>query len=250
MIGLIRTDKFGQSVEIPVLKWRINMRFMRVGTTLLFLAPLSGVAGGSHAPTVLEDRVVFASGKELRIERHRIMHSDPLEALRAREPVAISQRVYLVGEWQRLILVETQKLYEDEIKVLTIFDYGGERRGEPRRFMGDALVLQKVGRILLAQRSAHHAVRESYILNSDGELMSTVAQPSNVLSFEVTPDQRLIGILSQNLIDGRPVIKVSVVQIETGRFVRELRSDAEGVVEFFYGGNQYTIRIPEPQPPG
>jgi hypothetical protein len=222
---------------------------LAIGVGLCCLAFLSDATEKMRTPVLQGDRVVFSNGKELRLERYRVVHRDPLAALKAREPVSISQQAVLINEWQRLLVIEVQKLYEDELKKLSIYDYAGKRYSEPHKFFGEALVLEKVGRIFLAQQSAHHVVRTSYILSPDGKLLYEVNQSPNVFRFEVTPDQQLVWILSNQMADGKPFVRASVIDIN-GVLVGEFDSYSEKEERVSYGGKRYTIKIPSPQPPG
>lgn len=231
-------------------RWR-NRPKGRIVTAVVLcsIALLSDAAQEMREPAMLDDRIVFSDGHELRVDRYRGVNQDPLEALKKREPVSISQQAILVKEWRRLLIVETQHLFEDETRKLSIYDYSGKLCGEPRLFFGEALVLQKVARIVLAQKSSHHTVRASYILSPDGIVLSTINQPPDVFQIEVTPDQQLVWMLSSHMTNGKPFVKASVINIE-GMVVGEFDSYSEKKIEVNYGGNLYTIQIPVPQSPG
>lgn len=211
---------------------------------------ITAQAGDSGTdPMIQSNRVVFSNGKELSFENYRVVHKNPLEAQKKKEPVIVRQKPVLVKEWRRLLLIETQELYEDELKMISIYDYAGSLRGNSQLFFGKVLVLENAGRILLAQQSAHHSVRTSTILDTNGETLFEISLPPNVFRYEVTIDKKLVWILSSHLSKGRPYVKAMLVNLE-GKTVGELDTFDEKEIGFNYGEKLYTIRVPAPQPPG
>lgn len=202
-----------------------------------------------QVPEIREKEIVFLDGKVLRYEVQKRAYATPEEALARGEPVALSETPRLIQSWKRLALVRIARLYEGETREVTLYNYHGNLLGPPRKIVGDVFFLEKTGRILLAQRSAHYLVRESYLLDMNGGLVRTIPQPENVSAFGVSDDEQIIWITSERIENSRPVGQLSVLDLN-GEPLSQFSFTQEGVIEIDHEGKHYRITVNAPQVPG
>lgn len=218
-------------------------------TVLAIACSCNAFPVAAAAPTIKSDVIVFANGRQLPYEQRRVLHEDPNDALKAGEPVSIEQRPVLVDSWKRLILVTTENLFEDGMTELVVYDYEGNPLGKRWRFVGEAIVLERVGKVLLAQQSSHQFIGESILIGKDGELVARLPQPRDVFRISVSDDQEIIWILSSTYSNDLPATQVDAFA-NNGEKVRSMLAMHEGEVTMEYKGREYRLAVKEPDFPG
>ncbi len=218
------------------------------GLLLCFVLCLS-VEAKLTEPLLSENRVVFSNGKELRLETSHAKRSNSSEVLQGQQSISVDQRAILVRNWHRVLVVGTRKKYEGELKEISVYDYEGKLLSAPLVFEGEVIVLEKAKRIFLAQKSFHRLIQHSMLLNVDGKELQKISQSTNLIKFEVSPDERLVWILSSHLRNGRPFVVATAIDLE-GKVIGEIDAYREEEKELIYDGRRYTIKLPQPQVPG
>jgi len=161
----------------------------------------------------------------------------------------VEERPIIVSRWKRLLMVKTTRLREGETKEISVFDYAGNLLAPPRSIVGEIVILEGKRRLFVAQRSAHHLVSESLILDTDGHLVRRILQPESVVAFGHSDDQELLWIVSNAVKADKPVGRVDVFNVNGDR-VEIIEFISAGTVKVKFGGRTYEISVRAPSMPG
>lgn len=214
---------------------------------LLFFS--SAYAGSGEVPQIKGGEIIFVNGKTLRYQPHKILFSDPEEAVRNAKPVSISEEPKLIRRWNRLVLVRTLNYYEGSQKEILVYDYDGNSLGSPQQIEGEVFFLEASNRVFLGGQSAHYFVNKSLLLDQNGNLVREISQPKNVFDFGFSQDGAIIWIFSAYIKDGIPVGQAKIFGSD-GDEIKNVDFHKAGEIEVVYRGKTYRISTPQPDFPG
>ena len=201
----------------------------------------------AREPKIDEQKILFVTGNILSYGSQDILIDTP-----TRHTQRTTEKPVLVRQWKRLLLTQNTSLFEGNSGKVTVYDYSGNIMSTPTAYAGELqmLLLYKEKRIFLGQTSAHSIIGESYLLNSNGVLIKTIAQKPDTFQFKKSKDERLIWILSQMIKDRKPVTHVKTIDSRDGNTVQELDSFKPETININYKGKSYSITLDNPQLPG
>jgi hypothetical protein len=224
---------------------------------------LSLFAGGADVtPTIDKDKIIFLGGKTLPYHSHVVLFSRPEEALKSQSPVSLTEQPVVLGSWQRVVLIRVSNYFEGSTKEIRVYNYKGDLvhpattvSANSSRPLSDLFFLKATRRIFVGQRSSHHLVEESFLLNDNGGLVKAIPQPETVVGFGVSDDDQLVWIISVDVeLDSGPTISKRTVGLlhvfdANGEAVTTRKFYAAGTVRIIYKDKSYSISVKEPELP-
>lgn len=229
------------------------MKYLTIPIVIIVLSiatwQISYVIGAEKYPIVSETKIIFSNGKQINYSQNIIFSNDVSEAGKQRKPVSAEEQPILVESWSRILLEKKLNYFEDVVKEIAIYDYDGNKISAIAPFFGDTLILLRTNRILVLQKSAHHQVSESYILNSDGQNIASVKHSANVISSGRSKDDLTWWMMTSGLEGGKPFVTTCIYDFD-GNEIGQFKNFTQATVSYTFRGMIYTINSPTPEPPG
>lgn len=195
-------------------------------------------------PTVREGKITFPNGKTRTFANRPQVVGNADDAAQRGSPVSFRHELRFVRSWCLLLRIRVETAYEDEVKIVEVFDATGRRVGRSPRFYGDVHVLEKARRIILDGRTSHRLNFDTIILDQNGRAVKTIRRPNtSLLGVGHSEDQRLIWVASNMMKNGKPLADIQVLTHDGATVARRsLISGGPLIVK--YGGRSYTFDIP------
>ncbi len=200
-------------------------------------------------PIIAHETITFSNGRSVSYSPKVIVYQNADEAVRLKEPVSIEEKASLIKAWDRVLLERISNYFEDKTKVITIYDFRGNVLSVTHPFFGEAIILQRKKRILILQKSVHHQVGESRILDSNGQNIATVKHSPNVMSFGQSADDLTWWVMTSGIEAGHPFIETFVYDFN-GSKIGQFKKFSKAMISYSYNAMTYTIQSPQPQMPG
>lgn len=223
---------------------RINFHI----TSLLFILVSSLAMAGDSVPELFEDHVKFSNGINLYYESHRVLFANPELARAKRLPVSISEKPIVIKEWEQVVVLKTNHYYEGGTTELILYDYSGESIFPSLEITGEVYFLRTQHRILMVEVSAHYKTDNSFILSNTGRLLAKIYH-GEIFDVGISFDENVIWFYSSVVVDGSPMTKVSVFDVE-GKAIKDITVKEAGLVKFEYLNKTYSLDIGPPDFPG
>jgi hypothetical protein len=196
-------------------------------------------AAGFH---IVSNEIHFRSGKILKFVPNK------KDEKRIKK---ITEDPIVVNAWERLFLLQSKRLSEDDAYAITVYDFNGVLLNKIEKIYGEIQVhiLQEKQRIFLGIRSSHFDARESLLLDKDGNILKKIHQQTDVFEFKVSDDHKIIWILSSSVQDQKAITKVNCYDTE-GNEIKQFQTSTASTLELNHNGVKYTLSVPKPALPG
>ncbi len=206
---------------------------------------------------------MFPNGKTVEYSSRKRLHKTPDEALKANEAYSITETPFVISVWRRVVVIKVSDYFEGGTRELRVYDYKGNLLNRPVSVLAnssgakdDVFFMEKTKRIFVGQTSSHFTVKESLLLDVNGAMVKSIAQPEYTVAFGTSEDDQLFWIISVETeiisspeLTTKPVWRIDLYSAERADLVRSEKFYKSEVVKLDYQRKVYTVQVSDPEMP-